>query len=87
MYKKLAILTLSAILLGGCTLSSALKTSTAMTDSKLSSPTPTPTPRALEDSDPVLSSVPPVSTSSDDKSLETDIGNTQILDEDFSNLD
>lgn len=84
MYKKLLIVGLSAILLGGCTLTDVFKNNQAAEDSKpISSMTPSPSPSAI---DTELQAVPSTSTSSDVDSLETDINNTTILKEDFSDL-
>ena len=81
MFKKIAIITLSAVLLGGCTLTDFLKPGDAAKDAKSDSVmTPSPTPDA------VIESMPSTSTSDDTSSLETDINSTAILDEDFSDL-
>lgn len=84
MVKKLAIITLSAILLGGCTLTDAFKTGDAAQDIK-SEVVATSTP-APASPDPELGAMPSTSALSDDKSLETDLDNTKILDEYFSDL-
>ncbi len=82
MFKKLAIITLSSVLLGGCTLTDFLKPGDAAKDAKSESiMTPSPTP------DTVIESMSSTSTSDDTASLETDINSTTILDEDFSDLD
>ncbi|MFH2085647.1 MAG: hypothetical protein ABII21_02605 [bacterium] len=85
MIKKLALLSISALLLSGCTLGNSLKTSDAAQDSLpeavMTSPTPTTVP------DPELQEMPSTSTTTDETSLETDINNTKILDEDFSDLE
>jgi len=88
MIKKLALIALSAVLLGGCTLSTALKTDNAATDAQ---PTPTPattmaTPTPMASQDTSLEAMPSTSTSTDVDSLESDINNTKVLDEDFSDL-
>lgn len=86
MIKKLAILGISAILLGGCTFTDVFKTDNAAQDEKpavvaTSTPAPTPTP------DTQLQAIPSPLSGTDDASLETDINNTVILDEDFSDLE
>lgn len=83
MIKKIALITLSSLLLGGCTLGNYLKPNEAATDAKnipVATATPVPT------SDQSLDSVPATSSETDDTSLETDLNNTAILDEDFSDL-
>lgn len=82
MVKKLAILAFSAVLLGGCTLTDTFKTGDAARDIKPEA-VATSTPASPDTS---LEAIPVTSTLSDDQSLETDIGNTKILDEDFSDL-
>lgn len=83
MYKKLAILSISALLLGGCTLSDVFKTGTAVKDEKPISAV-SPTPVATPDTD--LQAIPSTTTSTDVDSLEKDISNTKILDEDLSDM-
>lgn len=89
MIKKIAILSLSAALLGGCTLADVLKPNNAATDVQ-SSPTavstPAPSPVVSAPPDPELQAMPSTTTGTDDKSLETDINNTKVLNEDFSNI-
>lgn len=84
MLKKLALITLSAALLGGCTLGNVLKTNNAAFDEKPGSPTSSAAPTATPDTS--LESMPSTTTGTDDASLETDINSTTILDEDFSDL-
>lgn len=84
MIKKLAILGISAILLGGCTFTDVFKTDNAAQDEKpavVATSTPAPTP------DTQLQAIPSPLSGTDDSSLETDINNTVILDEDFSDLE
>ncbi len=81
MLKKIVTITLSAALLGGCTLGDLLKPGDAAKDARsdvVASPSPTP--------DTSLDAMPTTSSGSDDASLETDINSTTILDEDFSDL-
>lgn len=86
MIKKLALLGLSAVLLGGCTLGNALKTGDAAQDS-LPEATATATAAPTATPDREIESMPSTSPGNDEQSLETDINNTVILDEDFSDLD
>jgi PBP1b-binding outer membrane lipoprotein LpoB len=82
MLKKLAVITISAVLLSGCTLGDFLQPGDAAKDTRpdiVASPSPSP--------DSNLESMPATSSSTDDTSLETDINSTTILDEDFSDLD
>lgn len=85
MLKKIAFIGVSALLLGGCTLTDIFKTNNAAKDSKsLVVATSTPAPTSSPDTN--LDAIPSTSTSTDVSSLETDINNTKILDEDFSDL-
>lgn len=85
MYKKIAILGISALLLGGCTLRDVFKTGTAVKDEKtLSTTVSSPVPVATPDSS--LEAMPSTTTSTDVDSLEKDINNTKILDEDLSGM-
>ena len=86
MFKKIAIITLASLALGGCSLKDMLKTNTAVMDEKkevvaTSTPVPTTIP-----SDKDLDSMKQTSSSTDVTSLETDIKGTTILPEDFSDL-
>ncbi len=84
MLKKLAIISASALLLGGCTLGDVIKTGDAANDEQsMAVATSTPAP-AKPDQE--LEVIPSVSTSSDMSSLETDINNTKVLQEDFSDI-
>lgn len=76
MLKKLAILTCSAFFLGGCSLQNIMNLGDAAQDTQ--SPMPSP--------DAQLQAMPSTAPSNDDASLETDINNTTILNEDFSDL-
>ncbi len=82
MFKKLALILLSAVLLGGCTLGSLLKTDDAAKDTKPNTLMPSP----VSSSDPGLDAVPTPGSNNDISTLETDIKNTIILDEDFTDL-
>ena len=87
MIKKIAFLGISAILLGGCTLTDAFKAGNAAQDEKpavIATSTPTPIPTSTPDAE--LQTIPSPGSGTDDKSLETDINNTIILEEDFSDL-
>lgn len=84
MFKKLTLISLSALLLGGCTLLDVFKPSDAAKDINkevVASSTPTPAPP-----DPNLEAIPSPKAENDVTSLETDINSTVILDEDFSDL-
>lgn len=88
MFKKLAILSLSTVILGGCSLQTMVKTNDAAKDSQ--SPAPAMTkPEATVTTSPdaaLLQANPSTSPANDDKSLETDINNTNVVKEDFSDL-
>lgn len=86
MYGKIAIVGVSALLLGGCTLTDVFKTNTAVNDVASPMPVATTTPAPSPSEDPQLKAMPSTTSASDDKSLETDINNTTILKEDFSNV-
>ena len=89
MLKKIAIITLSAFALGGCTVPSFFTGSNAAIDTQqnaLTSPSPVPAATITTSPDAELQAMPSTSTSNDPKSLEKDINNTQILPEDFSNI-
>ncbi len=82
MFKKIAIISFSAILLGGCTLREVLQTGTAVKDEKVeASPSPVASP------DVELDTMSATTTSTDIDGLEADINSTKILDEDLSNMD
>ncbi len=84
MLNKLAIITISAVLLGGCTLGDVFKSDGAAKDEKsMAVATSTPVPVK---SDKELEVIPSVSVSTDDASLEADINNTKVLEEDFSDI-
>lgn len=86
MFKKIAIVTLASLALGGCSLNDYLPTNQAVTDEKKEVvATSTPAPSALQP-DQGIDSMKPTSSSTDVTSLETDINNTVILEEDFSDL-
>lgn len=84
MLKKLAIISASALLLGGCTLGNVFKTENAAKDEKpMAVATSTPVPVKPDQE---LEVIPSVSTSNDVSSLESDIDNTKVLEEDFSDI-
>lgn len=85
MLKKLAIISASALLLGGCTLGDVFKTGDAARDEK-SMAVATSTPAEVKP-DQELEVIPSVSTSTDITSLEADINNTKVLEEDFSDIE
>lgn len=84
MLKKLALITLSAALLGGCTLGNVLKTNNAATDEKPGTPMSSVAPTTSPDTS--LESMPATTNGTDNASLETDVNSTTILDEDFSDI-
>lgn len=85
MLKKLAIISASALLLGGCTLGDVFKTGDAARDEKtMAVATSTPAPVKPDQE---LEVIPSVSTSTDITSLEADINNTKVLEEDFSDIE
>lgn len=86
MLKKLAIITLASLALGGCNLKDYLRTNSAVMDEKkelTATSTPVPT-QATPDKD--LDSMKQTSSSTDVTSLETDVNNTVILNEDFADI-
>ncbi|MFZ2199196.1 MAG: hypothetical protein WAV40_00165 [Microgenomates group bacterium] len=83
MLNKLIIIGLTSLLLGGCTLSNALDPSGAAKDDQ-STPTATPSPSPQADKE--LEVMPDNSSGTDANSLEIDVNNTSILNEDFSDL-
>ncbi|MEI8232129.1 MAG: hypothetical protein WCG44_00115 [bacterium] len=84
MIKKIAIIAVSALLLGGCTLTDVFKTSDAAKDQKPVVATSTPAPTTSADIS--LEAIPAPATATDVDSLEKDINNTKVLEEDFSDL-
>ncbi len=80
MIKKIMLVFVTALLLGGCTLSDVLRPNQAAKDEATASTLPSPTP------DQSLEAMPATSDSSDTASLEADINNTTILEEDFTDL-
>ncbi len=80
MLKKLALLTLTTVFLGGCSFQNILNTGNAAKDTQSPAPTVTTSPDAQ------LQAMPSPAKNNDEKSLESDINNTTILDEDFSDL-
>lgn len=83
MFNKIAVLSISALLLGGCTLREVFQTGSAVKDEKVVTTT-SPTPVATPDSE--LQAMPSTNSSNDVNSLEVDINNTTILDEDLSDM-
>ena len=89
MFKKIAVISLASLVLGGCSLASLTKTDTAVSDQKPGDAmmaTSTPAPVVSPSPDPELQAIPSNGTGNDDKTLETDINNTTILDENFSDI-
>ncbi len=78
MIKKIMLVFVTALLLGGCTLSDVLRPNQAAKDEATASTLPSP--------DQSLEAMPATSDSSDTASLEADINNTTILEEDFTDL-
>ena len=87
MFKKLAIISLASLALGGCTLGDMLQTNSAVMDEKQESvvATSTPAPTVMTP-DKDLDSMKQNSSSTEVTSLETDINGTTIIQEDFSDL-
>ncbi len=86
MLKKIAVVALASLALGGCSLKDMLKTNSAVMDEKNEVvATSTPAPTYMEP-DKDLDSMKQTSSSTDATSLETDINGTTILQEDFSDL-
>lgn len=87
MLKKIAVVTLASLALGGCNLKDIFKTNSAVMDEKKETvvATSTPAPTYMEP-DKDLDSMKQTSSSTDATSLETDINGTTILQEDFSDL-
>lgn len=87
MLKKIAVIALASLALGGCSLKDMLKTNSAVMDEKKEEvvATSTPAPTYMEP-DKDLDSMKQNSSSTDVTSLETDINGTTILQEDFSDL-
>ncbi len=86
MYKKLAIITVSALFLGGCTLTDVFKSGEAAKDENLKMEAIASTaPESSPDTS--LETIPYTSTSSDVNSIEADVDSTVILEEDFSDLE
>lgn len=84
MYKKLAFIAISSLLLGGCTLTDYLRGGGAAKDVQNNQAEIAPSPSLMPDKE--LEMIPSSSSSNDETSLESDISNTVILEEDFSDL-
>lgn len=89
MFRKLSMLLGASLLLGGCTLGSLTsKPGDAATDA-IATTTPTPVAAVASASpvaDPELDKMPATSQSTDIDSIESDLNNTNILNEDFSDI-
>lgn len=86
MLKKIALITLASVALGGCSLKDMLKTNNAVMDENEEVvATSTPAPTYME-SDKDLESMKQTSSSTEVTSLESDTNSTVILQEDFSDL-
>lgn len=87
MLKKIAVITLASLALGGCSLKDMLSQGNAVMDENKqeSVATSTPAPTYMEP-DEELESMKQNSSSNDITSLEADINSTTILQEDFSDL-
>lgn len=83
MIPKIILVVLASVFLGGCTLPDFLQSQNAASDEQPELATSTPAPSA----DQSLESIPAQSTQNDPSSLETDLNNTIIYEEDFSDLD
>jgi hypothetical protein len=86
MLKKIAIVALASLALGGCSLKDMFKNNSAVTDENqnaVASSTPIPD---YTESDEDLGKMKKTSSSTETTSLESDINSTVILEEDFSDL-
>lgn len=87
MLKKITILAISGLMLGGCTLTDVFKVNNAANDTQTSPvATTTPNPSPTATNDPELKTIPSPGSGNDEKSLESDINNSVILNEDYSNI-
>ena len=86
MFKKIGLIALAALALGGCSLTAFTGTNTAVSDQKQSEVMATSTPVPTASPDTQLQAVPATSSNTDAASLETDINNTTILNEDYSDI-
>jgi hypothetical protein len=84
MVKKILVVSLAALALGGCSLDlKTLMGEGAVSDEQQVTATTTPAPAT----DTSLEAMPSPGTGSDDATLETDVNSTTILEEDFSDLE
>ncbi|MEI6690230.1 MAG: hypothetical protein WCL07_00610 [bacterium] len=89
MYKKIVIISLTSIILGGCSIVSNKEAATDVSPTTSPAPTPAPTiinPAASPIVDPELEKIPNTSASTEINSIESDLNNTNILPEDFSDI-
>jgi hypothetical protein len=88
MFRKLSLLLGASLLLGGCTLGSLTsKPGDAATDAiATTTPSPVAVASASPVADPELDKMPATSQSTDIDSIESDLNNTNILNEDFSDI-
>jgi hypothetical protein len=84
MLKKLALTAALAVLLGGCSLTLPGLGNQAASD--MATPAPSGSITVETATDPSLEAVPSPGMGTDTASLEKDLEDTQILDEDFSDL-
>ena len=78
--KNLLVIALASMLMGGCTLANWQQE--AATDQQVQQ-----TVKVEQDSDPALDQTPALSEDNQVEDLEKDINDTQILEEDFSDLE
>lgn len=79
MYTKIAVVTLFALILGGCILTDYFKPNQSASDQQPQESV------AVEDQS--LEAMPSTSSDNDVNALETDINSTVILEEDFTDLE
>jgi len=79
MYSKIALIAVFTLILGGCTLTDYFKPNQSASDQQ--------TTESGQVEDQKLEAMPSTSSNSDLDSLEADINNTVILEEDYSDLE
>lgn len=82
---KLILVLVAALVLGGCTLGAGMTKQSAQDSSAPMSPSPTVQASMLPDAE--LEAMTKTSTETDVASIEKDLNETSILEEDFSDLE